>query len=201
MSDSQLPLSPSRGNWLTRAWWGPYVVGIGIGVLSWLAFAVAKQPIGMSTAVSEVAGACAIPVAGSDAVYSNAYWAKHKPAWNYGTVFLVGTFLGALLSVLLSRSFRVETVPAVWEERFGRAKGPRLFVAFVGGMLALYGARMAGGCTSGHGISGTLQLALSSWTFFIVMFAAGIVTAAVLFRPRRTPSAVGALSQTPQVAH
>ena len=45
----------------------------------------------------------------------------------------------------------------------------------------LFGARMAGGCTSGHGISGGLQLAVSSWAFFIAMFASGLVTAFVLF--------------------
>jgi hypothetical protein len=41
---------------------------------------------------------------------------------------------------------------------------------------------MAGGCTSGHDISGSLQLAVSSWVFFLVLFAAGLATAAVLFR-------------------
>jgi uncharacterized membrane protein YedE/YeeE len=41
---------------------------------------------------------------------------------------------------------------------------------------------MAGGCTSGHGISGSLQLALSSWLFFLTMFAFGLATAFVLFR-------------------
>ena len=54
--------------------------------------------------------------------------------------------------------------------------------AFLGGAILLFGARLAGGCTSGHGISGTLQLALSGWIFFPVMFGAGIVTARLLFR-------------------
>ena len=45
----------------------------------------------------------------------------------------------------------------------------------------LFGARMAGGCTSGHGISGGLQLALSSWTFFFAMFASGTFMAFTLF--------------------
>jgi uncharacterized membrane protein YedE/YeeE len=48
----------------------------------------------------------------------------------------------------------------------------------------MYGARLAGGCTSGHGISGSLQLAVSSWTFFLTMFASGVLTALVLFRSR-----------------
>jgi hypothetical protein len=58
----------------------------------------------------------------------------------------------------------------------------RFVAAFLGGVIIMFGARMAGGCTSGHGISGSLQLALSSWTFFLTMFASGILTALVLFR-------------------
>jgi uncharacterized membrane protein YedE/YeeE len=56
--------------------------------------------------------------------------------------------------------------------------------SFLGGVLLLYGARMAGGCTSGHGISGGLQLAVSSYLFMAAMFAAGIATAIPLLRPR-----------------
>ena len=43
---------------------------------------------------------------------------------------------------------------------FGSSAANRLTVAFVGGLLAMYGARMAGGCTSGNGLSGSMQLAL-----------------------------------------
>jgi hypothetical protein len=83
---------------------------------------------------------------------------------------------------LVSQSFKVETIPAVWRERFGGSVPKRLVAAFVGGVVIIYGARLADGCTSGHGISGSLQLAVSSWTFFLVLFAAGIATAWVLFR-------------------
>jgi hypothetical protein len=119
---------------------------------------------------------------GAQDVARNPYWAKYSPKWDYGMIFIVGTFLGALVSSLLSRSFRVEVVPEVWRERFGPSKAKRFLGAFLGGILILYGARMAGGCTSGHGISGSLQLALSSWTFFLTMFASGVVTALLLFR-------------------
>ena len=35
-----------------KARWNPYLVGIGIGVLSWIAFGVVNQPLGISTALS-----------------------------------------------------------------------------------------------------------------------------------------------------
>jgi hypothetical protein len=162
--------------------WNPYLVGAGLGVLSWLAFAVVNSPLGISTALSSTASVCALPVIGQSGVTDNPYWAKFPLKWDYGTLFLVGTFLGSLLSVLASRSFKLETVPATWAGRFGPRPGPRLFAAFLGGAIIMYGARMAGGCTSGHGISGSLQLALSSWIFFLTLFAFGLLTSLVLFR-------------------
>lgn len=165
--------------------WNPYLIGALMGVLSWAAFAVVNKPLGVSTSVSSAASVCAAPVLGEDQVKANPYWKKHPAKWDYGMLFLVGTFAGAFLSAVTSRDFKAEAVPQVWREQFGPSVIKRTIAAFLGGILILYGARMAGGCTSGHGISGSLQLALSSWTFFMVMFASGVLTAAVLFRRRR----------------
>ena len=165
-----------------NARWNPYLVGVGIGVLSWFAFGLVNHPLGISTALSSASSVCALPVMGSDGVAQNPYWAKEPFSWNYGMLFLVGTFLGSLLSVAVSRSFRLEKVPLTWEQHLGPSTAKRLLAAFLGGVIIMFGARMAGGCTSGHGISGALQLALSSWTFFLTMFAFGILTALVLFR-------------------
>ena len=73
-------------------------------------------------------------------------------------------------------------VPGVWRNRFGGSVGKRMVAAFIGGFIILFGARLAGGCTSGHGISGTLQLAVSGWVFFAVMFVTGVTTAKLMFR-------------------
>jgi uncharacterized membrane protein YedE/YeeE len=83
---------------------------------------------------------------------------------------------------VLSGTWRLELVPEVWKERFGPSVPKRFVAAFLGGVVIMFGARMAGGCTSGHGISGGLQLALSSWLFLGVMFATGLAVTAVLFR-------------------
>lgn len=162
--------------------WNPYLVGAGIGVLSMAVFWLADKPLGISTALSQASGACAAVFAGWEKVGENAYWAKHAPKWDYGMLFLIGTFLGALVAAILGKRFHLETVPSVWKERFGPSVMKRMTGAVIGGVLVMYGARLAGGCTSGHGISGSLQLAVGSWTFFIVMFAAGAATALVLFK-------------------
>ena len=158
-----------------------YIVGVGIGVLSWLVFAIVNAPIGITTALSEASGAVAMPLLGKDVVATNSYWAKTIPAWDYGTLFLVGTFLGALISAIVAKQFKLEWVPSVWRERFGPRVLPRMIGAFIGGAIAMFGARLAGGCTSGHGISGSLQLAVSSWVFFVVIFISGIISARLIF--------------------
>lgn len=168
--------------------WNPYLIGALIGVLSILTFSIADKPIGMSTGIAQASGACAVPLIGSSAVSGNTYWAKKAaPAWDYGSLFVVGTFLGALGSAVASKRFKLESVPEIWRERFGPSVGKRMIAAFLGGVVIIYGARLADGCTSGHGISGSLQLAVSSWTFFLVLFGSGIVTAFLLFgRNRRS---------------
>jgi uncharacterized membrane protein YedE/YeeE len=70
----------------------------------------------------------------------------------------------------------------MWTERFGDSMTLRAAVAFAGGLIMSFGARLAGGCTSGHGISGTLQLNLASWIAVICFFIGGIAVAMLLFK-------------------
>lgn len=165
--------------------WNPYLAGAGIGVLSWIVFVVMDDPIGITTAFSAFAGEVAIPFLGADTVAQNTYWKATPPSLNYGSLFLVGVILGALASALTAARFRIETVPEVWRERFGPSAMKRFSWAFLGGALEMYGARMAGGCTSGHVLSGGMQLALSSWIFAIVIFAAAIATGQIMYRAAR----------------
>lgn len=182
MSISTLP--PVTAQKLVHINWGPYLAGAGIGILSWIVFVVVNNPIGVTTALSQMAGGVASLAVGPDVVAANKYWAKNPVKLDYGTLFLAGTLLGGLVSALAAGKWRVETVPAVWAERFGPSPAKRYAVAFIGGIIAMYGARLANGCTSGNGISGGLQLALSGWVFLVVMFATGIITAMILFRPK-----------------
>lgn len=175
------PEGPER-NRLKWKSWSPYVVGAGIGILSILAFLIVDKPLGMSTEVSKISGWTAGAFVGMEAVLENSYWSSKTPAFGYSTVFLIFTFIGAGLSAWLGGDVRREIVPRLWNERFGGSPGRRLVAAFFGGAMLLYGARLAGGCTSGHGISGTLQLAASGWLFFVVVIATGVPTALLMFR-------------------
>jgi len=57
----------------------------------------------------------------------------------------------------------------------------RTAVALLGGTIMAFGARWSRGCTSGHGISGTLQLVVSSWVAASCFFIGGIITAFLIY--------------------
>ena len=69
----------------------------------------------------------------------------------------------------------------MWRERFGSSAAKRAVVAFLGGLIALFGARLAGGCPSGHGLSGTMQLSVSGFIAAACFFIGGIVVARRLY--------------------
>ncbi len=162
-------------HWLKKHSWSPYVVGALIGVLSWFSFATVDETLGVSTTFVRGVGLLEQAVA-PDHVTGNAYFEKTKVIVDWQMLLVIGILLGAWASAKLSGDRQRETVPALWRERFGSSVWLRYAVAFLGGALILFGARMAGGCTSGHGISGALQLAASGWTFFAAVFAAGVAT-------------------------
>jgi uncharacterized membrane protein YedE/YeeE len=167
-------------HWLRRKRWSPYVVGALIGVLSWFAFWTVDRPIGVSTAVARTAGMLERVVAPGH-VASNAYFSKFRPVVDWEWMLVLGMALGAFVSSRISGDRPAEPVPALWRARFGASPGKRYAAAFLGGAVLMFGARLAGGCTSGHGISGSLQLALSGWVFFASLFASGLVTAFAVF--------------------
>jgi uncharacterized protein len=172
-------------NLFRRKSWSPYAVGAGIGILSWFAFATAHQPVGITTAFENVA-ALAVKGAAPDAEPVNVYNAdaakeNRSLKIDWEVMLVVGVFLGAWISAKLSQDRTKQKVPPLWHWRFGPSAAKRFTGAFLGGALMMFGARLAGGCTSGHGISGALQLAVSSWIFIALFLAAAVATAFALY--------------------
>jgi uncharacterized membrane protein YedE/YeeE len=164
--------------------WNPYLVGVLIGVLSWVTFYTMSKQLGTSTSMVHAAGLATAIVAPEHAAQNPYYQAEitpKNPMFDWQMFLVLALPVGALLGAWLTKDFNVEKVPALWRWRFGELPWRRYLGAFLGGAILLFGARMAGGCTSGHGISGCLQLAVSSWVFFMSMFVSGVVTAFVLF--------------------
>lgn len=167
-------------NPLTSDLWSPYVAGVGIGILIWLGFLFSNKAIGCSTAYTRTSGMGEKLMRG-DKVNDKPYYKKFVPKIDWEWMLVLGVVVGALISSILSGSFRIETVPEVWKNTFGSGLILRFVGALIGGILLGFGARMAGGCTSGHGISGTSQLSLGSWLAFLFFFIGGILTALLLY--------------------
>jgi uncharacterized membrane protein YedE/YeeE len=161
--------------------WSPYVVGALIGMLTWLTFYVSDKPLGASTAYARLAGILGKFLAPKH-TQSLKYYQDFKPKVDWEVMLLIGVVGGAMLAAWLGSELTGEWVPAKWAVHFGGDVLPRLLVAFIGGVLMAFGARMAGGCTSGHGISGALQLSVGSWVALLCFVVGGISTAMLIFR-------------------
>ena len=96
-------------------------------------------------------------------------------------VFLGARALGGLVSALLAGPLAL--APTLRAETFFEiAQTPSAIVGmlFGGGLLVGFGTRMAGGCTSGHGLCGVSRLQPGSLAATAAFFGVGIVTSLLL---------------------
>lgn len=160
--------------------WSPYAAGAGIGILSWFAFLLSDHPLGVSTAFAKTSGMIEKSLRG-ERTLQKAYYQRFEPGIDWEWMLVAGLLIGAFLSAGLSGDFRLAFIPDVWGARFGDGIMLRWGVAFLGGILVGLGARWANGCTSGHALSGTMQLVASSWVAAAGIFIGGIVTALLIW--------------------
>ena len=160
--------------------WSPYLVGAGIGALSWLTFYFSDKSIGASSFYATVAGAIG-KVFARHHTESLPYYQDNPPKFGWETLFVPAAILGGVIAAWTGGDFTNEWLHPMWVARFGESIALRAGVCLGGGILMAFGARLAGGCTSGHGISGTLQLNVASWIAVICFFIGGIAVAMPLY--------------------
>lgn len=162
--------------------WSPYVAGILIGLLQIPAFLLIETALGTSS--SYVTMAAHLAALADPSISNMQYLAKHmygaKNLWQVAMV--IGIALGAFISMRASGAHRQRISP-VWKKAVGiDSLASRAPMAFAGGFIMVLGARIADGCTTGHGISGIAQLAMASTVAVAAMFAGAIVTALLMKR-------------------
>lgn len=163
--------------------WSPYVAGALSGLVAVGSVLVAGKYLGAST--SFVRGAAMIEeLRVPEIVTTLSYYIKEKPVFDWQFLFVLGIFLGAAIAAHLFRDVSVQLVPDSWRERFGPSPLKRALAAFVGGVVAMFGARLAGGCPSGHGLSGLSLLSVSGFLAAAGFFVGGIIMARLLYRGR-----------------
>ena len=188
-------------------YWNWKMGGLMLGLSFFLAVALIK-PIGVSTQFVIADGVMAAAIkpsvvqkdekAKSGYSSTNAYLNKSggkyaksvaKPL-NYSFVFVLSMFLGGLLGRLFTKNKQnnpiVLQIPVVHTRRFGNNSILRYSLCFIGGVIVLWGARLAGGCTSGHMMSGIMQTSVSGYLFAGATFLVAIPTALLIYQ-RREP--------------
>lgn len=165
----------------------PYVCGALAGLLAVLSVFMSTRLIGKpkylgtSTSFVRVAGMVEKTVA-SERVEQNDYYQSKKVKVDWQMMLVVGIFIGALISSMQDGSIKFEQVPPIWSDRFGTGWGKRALFAFLGGIVLLFGARLAGGCPSGHGMSGLMQLSVSGFIALGCFFGGGVIVANWIYR-------------------
>jgi hypothetical protein len=159
----------------------PYLAGVLLGLVLFLAFFVTGSGLGASGGLNRMVvyvQNIIVPEHIDQVPYLlKMAGGQTNPLDSWIVYLTAGTILGGLISGLLGRRMKLET-----------NKGPRIgnktrwVMAFLGGALMGYGARLARGCTSGQALSGGAVLSVGSWAFMFAVFAGAYALAYFLRR-------------------
>jgi uncharacterized membrane protein YedE/YeeE len=155
--------------------------GIALAVLNPIVFltTTTNRPIGASTSFPYIADILA-------GITQNNYFNKIENSGNWEVIFLSGAFLAGLIISLAKKEFKFTLIHSNWKKFKGSSATKRIIWSFTGGFLLIIGARMAGGCTSGHILSGGMQLAVSSLLFAVFTFAGLLITGNLFYKKTNT---------------
>ncbi len=152
------------------------IAGVLLGLVLFLVYFFTGDGLGASGGANRVAVWLAKIIA-PGWVNSQPYLIKYgggakKPLDSFIVMLDIGVLLGGFLSAWFFGRFSFETI-----------RGPRVkvsfrwVIAFFGGTLAGFGARLARGCTSGQGLNGAATLSVGSWAFLLAFFLGGYLLA------------------------
>ena len=156
-------------------YWNPYAVGVLLGLVLLATYAITGRGLGATGAFGSLAawlaGLVSPEHAAANPVHAK-YFNDGLPLQSWTLFLLIGAFGGALVSGALARRvrFTIERGPRVTD-------GQRLALAFVGGFIAAYGAKLAKGCTSGQALTGGSILNVGSLVFMLAVFASAYLLA------------------------
>lgn len=169
---------------MKRKTWSPWASGALLGIIATGSYAIADKTIGSSGGIESL-----------DSIIGNALnlgWAKlmyfkfqMPPVVSFQVILFIGMLLGSFTASKWSKDFKLRMLPdRQWSEIFGPSKVKRWLMIFIGGIIIEYAAGIAGGCTSGLAISGTMQLSPAGLIFIVGLFVSGIITTKILYGRR-----------------
>ncbi|RMH70668.1 MAG: hypothetical protein D6675_08600 [Gemmatimonadetes bacterium] len=157
----------------------PYLAGVGIGLVLLAAFVLVGRGLGASGAMSSLVAYLVSLIAPAHAqaneFYQGYLMGDVHPLKAWLVFEVLGVFVGGLLSGGLAHRIKktVEKGPRI-------GKGGRFGLAFLGGGMMGFAAKLSRGCTSGQALTGGALLNLGSWAFMLAVFAGAYALAYVV---------------------
>lgn len=148
--------------------------GVAIGAITLLMLWLMNQRLGISTGFENLCALVVrIPYFERDEIRASQRW--RLP-------FLAGLVVGGFLSAATSGGWTPFWDLGMFDASVGWGPAGKLAWMFAGGLLIGFGTRLAGGCTSGHGIFGVANLERASIASTLSFMAAGIVATHFVYR-------------------
>ncbi len=159
-------------NGLTPLHWA--VAGVAIAAITLLLLFAGNRRLGVSTGFEDV---CSL-------VLPNPYFRRGviRSGRVWRLPFLLGLVIGGFLSAALSGPWHPIWALGMFDSTIGFGHAGKLLWMFVGGLFIGFGTRLAGGCTSGHGIFGLANLEPPSMVSTLAFMGAGVVTTQIVYR-------------------
>jgi uncharacterized membrane protein YedE/YeeE len=150
------------------------LAGVGITAVTLLLLYIGNRRLGISTGFEDVCSlVLAQPYFRRDSVRSGRAW--RLP-------FLAGLVVGGFVSAALDGGWHPTWALGMFDDTVGLGPAGKLGWMFAGGLFIGFGTRLAGGCTSGHGIFGMSNLEVPSLVSTGSFMAGGIVTTQLIYR-------------------
>jgi len=160
-------------------WWLGGILMSGLVLLTFSVFG-ADRPMGASSFVPYLAG---MTFGLDPETYTYLKKIEAPGAWE--GILLLGALFGAFItSIFITKTFKLSLIPECWVKYRNNSIVSRMIWSFFAGMFMIIGARLAGGCTSGHFMSGMSQMALSAMIFAGAVMISLVVTGRLFYRDR-----------------
>jgi len=161
--------------------WSPWSVGVLLGLTGIASYILVDKTIGSSGGLESI-DSILLKLFHSSLANSMYFKFQMPPVLSFQIMLFAGMLLGAFTSSMWSKDFKFRMMPdQQWTQIFGPSKLKRWTLIFIGGMIIEYAAGIAGGCTSGLAISGTMQLSPAGLIFIVGLFLSGIITTKLLY--------------------
>jgi uncharacterized membrane protein YedE/YeeE len=161
---------------MKKKYMNPYLAGTLLGLVLLLAMYLSGRGLGASGGIKycvvSIVGNVSPQHAESSNYYSKYFEGGASPLKNWLPIEVLGIIVGGFLSGAISKrlKFKLEKSPNISNRK-------RLIFAFSGGLLFVYGAQLARGCTSGAALSGMAVLSVAGFVTMAAIFGSAFLFA------------------------